>query len=268
MKEIETSRSPWEIALKNREDKNIYVNLSFDLELALNGSFWRGDLKSSLAYSELALANIADILPRLNASHIQYNVQICGGLLEPDFSSLPFLSAEQGECLRSNRKMFLLDESLLNDLKRTNVDAGIHSFSHRDFQKLSRQEIIWEIEKSIETYRKYFLAPPGFMAFPNNSPDNENVISDFSLCYRANNNGVPPTKRSIPKGLYWHPLSLSPEELKKLIAAMSGQRPLFLHLWQHFTETNAEQMQEYLNVLRMFDCRLVNMKSFLSLLSD
>jgi len=107
------------------------------------------------------------------------------------------------------------------------------------------------------------------MAFPNNSLNNENTISEFSLCYRANNNDVRPSKTSIPKGLYWHPLSINPKELKKLIADLaSEQRPLFLHLWQHFTETDAKQIQEYLDVFRMLNCRIINVKNFLSLLDD
>ena len=95
LKEIKASRSPWKITLKDKQDRNIYVNLSFDLELGLNGSFWRGDLKRCLAYSELAFANFPEILPLLNASNIQYNVQICGGLLEADFYGLPEQFSEQ-----------------------------------------------------------------------------------------------------------------------------------------------------------------------------
>lgn len=232
-------------------NSKVCINLSFDLELALNGKFWRGENKKALICGEKALENLEPICLYLNKEGLQYNVQIVTGLL--DYQHLldkKYFTQQQVNIIKNNQRLFQLSENIKNLFKKTNVEIGIHGFSHRPFNELDESQAREEIEEARELVRLNFDVMPKFMSFPRNQIAYLDILKQYDMNHRSD--------QGISLGLWFSPFMITPKELDYVIKTSKIN---FFHLWQHFIEMNLEELKEYLDVFKQNNCSIINLRS-------
>lgn len=255
--------------IEKKDDKFIHptskylVNLSFDFEFGLGSTFWGGNIKKSLSYGRTARKNFAPIMEYLEEEKIPANVQVVGALLYPQMFLLPIFNELQQEVISKNKELFMLAPRDVELLKSSNIEVGIHGFSHRHFTTFSKADAEYEMSNAVKSFKGHFGKSPEFMGFPKNLVAHTDIIQKYGIkCWRADNEH-PRDKLEIPLGHWFAPGVFGKNDIKKFLATIKGMRSgYFLHLWGHFTEMNLEIFKELVGVIQDAGWELTTVKDF------
>ena len=250
-------------------ENNIYINLSFDLELGFNGNFYRNQFKNAIKKGAEALDNIKPICNYLEDSQIEYNVQIVGQLLTNNLSDHIF-SSEQIGVIKKHPEIFSLDHLTCQNLSNSLVELGSHGFSHRIFKDLSREEANWELDKVIDIFEKRFKKRPVFMSFPKNKLAYVDLLLEKGIpYYRSIEQFMSLDKGGMPLGMMLSSITITPRELDKILKIIKqNQQPFLLHLWSHFTEMSVEKFDQYIKVMKNNGCLFTTTSSYLKKINN
>src|SRR3989344_3313222 len=232
LKEIETGDG----IFQHPENTHL-VNLSFDFELGFGTTFWEGNIEKALSYGKTARKNFIPITTYLRDENIPANIQVVGALLGSNVSVLPIFNEREQNVVSKNSDLFQLTNEDTELLKASNIETGLHGFSHRHFTAISPEDADYEMSNATTNFIKHFGRKPEFMAFPKNRVAHTDIIDKYGIkCWRANTQ-KPTNLSEIPLG-HWLALGvLGQSDLKKLLDILKNTRTGFLlHLWGHFTE--------------------------------
>lgn len=239
------------------------INLSFDFEFGLGTTFWDGDIQKALSYGKTSRINFVPIMKYLAEEKIPANVQVVGALFDQAASSLDIFNNEQREVMLKNKELFSLTPEDINLLKTSNIEVGVHGFSHRHFTNLSSREAEYEMNKAISNFEKVFGKRPEFMAFPKNRVAHTDIIQKYGIkCWRADTEH-PQDILEIPLGHWFAPGVLDSNDLEKLLSVIRNTRKgFFLHLWGHFTEMDVETFRKLVEVIEDSGWKFTTVKNF------
>lgn len=228
-----------------------FVNLSFDLELALDGYFWRGEFRKALAAGDAARRNLEPIVRLLTARGIPFNVQVLCGLLDRGFANAPFLDAARKHVIAEHPELFRLTDEDVALLGHEAVVPGIHAYSHRTFDTLDRAACDRELELAIDHFVRCFGRRPRFMSFPKNRVAHADLLARHGVtAWRAETDSVS-QPGEVPLGLWLSPATFTPNALTRFLDRIAhGGQGGPISLWGHFHEMEAERFARYLDALQ------------------
>jgi uncharacterized protein (UPF0297 family) len=241
------------------------VNVSFDLEYAYNTPFWTNEFHTALEYGRTAHEHVGPVCAFLNDRGIEYNVQVVGMLLETDPTDVPYLDEAKRACIDTNRELFTLPQEHALYLRAPSVDVGLHGYSHRLMNTLSREEVESEFTSAQTAFTSYFgdtIPPPTFMSFPRNKVGHIDVLREHGIqSWRTNRHRTEQTEE-IPLGLWFAPGTLGVHDLRKVLQYIkSTKESFFLHLWSHFTEMDKNTFVEHVTMIEEEGWDFINVRT-------
>lgn len=150
------------------------VVISLDFELG-----W-GHKRIRSEYIEELRNNESKIEPRINALielFDSYNIGATWGVV--------------GELLRNDEDSLFHNPGLINTLNKSDVDhdIGLHSYSHRSYDNLTRDEAREDLAKGLNALSKFDIDPDSFI-FPRNRINHTETLAEVGFkCYRTGRGG-------------------------------------------------------------------------------
>ena len=233
------------------DDGRFLINISFDLEFGFNSPLWERSSSEAVNLGKIAKHNLLPTLAFFKKENIPLNVQVVCGLIADDFISQPFCLEKQRNTIIENRPLFEFSLEERKALVDSDIELGIHGFSHRRFSNLSQGEAETEIKKSVELVNTLLGSPPRFMSFPKNDVAHLSALKGTPIkSWRSNHQDVS-LLGEIPVGLWFSPGNISSHDMARLLEEIKILRPqgYFLHLWSHFTEIESGALEEIIKVI-------------------
>jgi hypothetical protein len=181
---------------------------------------------------------------------VNHNVQIVGALLTDEPKNYLELSSEGKSIMAKYPELFRLSNEERGILDNEFVDGGLHGFSHKSFYDISREEAENEIKQAAQAFRVAYGRKAEFMSYPKNNVAHEEILVAHGIkFYRSHTMGG--GRGKVPLGFWFSPNHFTVEDLRRLLMEIRSCRDgYFLHLWGHYTEMCAEQLLEYINVIK------------------
>lgn len=247
---------------KHPKDKYL-VNLSFDFEFGYGTTFWEGNIEKSLSYGSIARKNFVPMMKYMRETRIPANVQVVGALFDNNVQVLPIFSQVQREAMFKNQELFRLTSEDIELLNSTNIEAGLHGFSHRHFTNMSRQDAEYEMINATDNFKNSFGKSPEFMGFPKNCVAYTDIVQKHGIKYWRADSNHPKHVDEIPLGHWFAPGVLGGEDLRRILSTLkSSYDGYFLHLWGHFTEMNLDTFKELVETIKQSGWKLTTVKEF------